>query len=231
MSLCGEKRLCSTSTPLHPLRHVLALTPFFTVFKALFQWRSPPLSEWSLTEIEQQSLGAFPTQEEVAVHLSTALAWMPLSLAQARLVARHMRPQKIAQGTVFIHEGDAINTSLMFFVLSGEVVVEAIEYTRDDPMTMTVLGPGSILGELALLDGSPRSASCTASTALCCATLDRPGLMALVAEHPEVGARLVMSMALRMADRLRDNTVKLKKYVQLTRMLQDELDPPKPRKR
>jgi CRP/FNR family cyclic AMP-dependent transcriptional regulator len=149
---------------------------------------------------------------------------MPLSLAQARLVVRHMRPQRMAPGTVFIQEGDAANTDVMYFVLRGEVIVEAIEYTRDDPMTVTVLGPGSMLGELALLDGAPRSASCAASTALCCATLDRPGLLALLAEHPEVGARLVTTMALRMADRLRDNTVKLKKYVQLTRMLQDELD-------
>ena len=154
---------------------------------------------------------------------------MPLSLAQARLVVRYMQPQHMAQSTVFIREGDATNTDLMFFVLRGEVIVEAIEYTRDDPMTVTVLGPGSMLGELALLDGSPRSASCTASTPLCCATLARPGLLALLSEHPEVGARLVM--ALRMADRLRDNTVKLKRYVQLTRMLQDELDKPQLRGR
>ena len=194
------------------------------MFKDLFKGGRPPLSEWSLSEAEQQALGAFPSREEVAGQLASATTWMPLSVAQARLVVRHMRPQRVALGTVFIQEGDAANTNVMFFVLSGEVIVEAIEFTRDDPMTVTVLGPGSMLGELALLDGSPRSASCTASTELCCVTLDRPGLLTLLAEQPEIGARLVMAMALRMADRLRDNTVKLKKYVQLTRMLQEELD-------
>lgn len=197
------------------------------MFKDLFKSARAPLSEWSLPEVEQQALGAFPSRKDVAVQLAGATTWMPLSLAQARLVVRHMRPQRMAPGTVFIQEGDAANTDVMYFVLSGEVIVEAIEFTRDDPMTVTVLGPGSMLGELALLDGSPRSASCTASTTLCCVTLDRPGMLALLAEQPEVGARLVMAMALRMADRLRDNTVKLKKYVQLTRMLQDELDHPK----
>lgn len=194
------------------------------MFKTLSQWWRPALSEWSLPLAEQQALGVFPGCEEVAVQLAGATTWMRLSVAQARLVVRHMRPRRIAQGTVFIQEGDATSTDVMFFVLSGEVIVEAIEFTRDDPMTVTVLGPGSMLGELALLDGSPRSASCTASTTLCCATLDRAGLQALLAEQPEVGAGLVMAMALRMADRLRDNTVKLKKYVQLTRMLQEELD-------
>ena len=201
------------------------------MFKALFQrWRSSR-TRWSLTGVEPQSRRAFPTQEESAVLLSSAVTWMPLSLAQARLVVSHMRPQHIAQGTVFIQEGDATNTDLMFFVVRGEVVVESSESTRDDPMTVTVLGPGSMLGELALLDGSPRSASCTASTPLFCATLDRPGMLALLSEHPEVGARMVMAMALRMADRLRDNTVKLKRFVQLTRMLQDELDQPQLRGR
>lgn len=197
------------------------------MFKTLFKRRPPPQSEWSLSEGEQQALGDFPTREQVAVQLANAPAWMSLSLAQARLVVKHMRPQRIAQGSVFIQEGDATHTDVMFFVLSGEVVVETIEYTRDDPMTVTVLGAGSMLGELALLDGSPRSASCTAGSTVQCVTLDRPGLLALLAEHPEIGARLVMVMALRMANRLRDNTGKLKKYVQLTRMLQSELDSPK----
>lgn len=196
----------------------------FSMFKDLFKGGRPPLSEWALSEAEQQALGTFPSREEVAKQLASATTWMPLSVAQARLVVRHMRPQRIPQGTVFIQEGDAARTDVMFFVLSGEVIVEAIEFTRDEPMTVTVLGPGSMLGELALLDGYPRSASCTASTELCCVTLDRPGLLALLAEQPEIGAGLVMAMALRMADRLRDNTVKLKKYVQLTRMLQEELD-------
>lgn len=199
------------------------------MFKTLFQRWRPSRPQWSLTGVDPQSRHAFPTQEESALLLSSALTWMPLSLTQARLVVSHMQPQHIAQGTVFIQEGDATNTNLMFFVVRGEVVVESIEFTRDDPMTVTVLGPGSMLGELALLDGSPRSASCTASTPLFCATLDRPGMLALLADHPEVGARMVMAMALRMADRLRDNTVKLKRFVQLTRMLQDELDKPQRR--
>jgi CRP/FNR family transcriptional regulator, cyclic AMP receptor protein len=202
----------------------LTLLPLFAMFKALIQWWRPPQSEWPLPEAGQKALGAFPSQEEVAAQLASASTWMPLSLAQARLVVQHLRPRRVAQGTVFIQEGDAAHADLMFFVISGEVIVEAIEYTRDDLMTVTVLGPGSMLGELALLDGSPRSASCTASTALCCVTLDRPGLLALLEKQPGIGARLVMAMALRMADRVRDNTVKLKKYVQLTRMLQEELD-------
>jgi CRP/FNR family cyclic AMP-dependent transcriptional regulator len=86
--------------------------------------------------------------------LAGATTWMPLSLAQARLVVRHMRPQRMAPGTVFIQEGDAANTDVMYFVLSGEVIVEAIEFTRNDPMTMTVLGPVRMLGELALIDGA-----------------------------------------------------------------------------
>ena len=156
--------------------------------------------------------------------LSAPSAMMPLSAKEARVVVRYMRPLHVKEGDVFIKEGDEHNTGFMVLVLDGEVTVETIVVSRVSPVTVTVLGPGSMHGDLGLIDGLPRSASCTASTDLQCAVLTRESIGRLLDAHPRICAKLMLAISMRMGERLRDNTVKLKKYVQLTKVMQQEID-------
>lgn len=112
----------------------------------------------------------------------------------------------------------------MVLVLDGDVTVESIVVSSVAPMTLTVLGPGSLHGELGLLDGMARSATCTASSNLRCMIMRRKDIMQLLEDDAPVGAKLVMAIAMRISDRLRDNTAKLRKFVQLTKALQQEIN-------
>ena len=85
-------------------------------------------------------------------------------------------PKRIAEGVVFIKEGDAKDTGYMVLVLDGEVTVENIVVSRTSQVTINVLGAGSLVGEMGLVDGEPRSATCTATTDLRCAILTRAAL-------------------------------------------------------
>lgn len=151
-------------------------------------------------------------------------ALMPLSPKEAHLVVRYMQPQLIAQDTIFIREGDRRDTGFMLLLLEGEVTVENIVVSREDPIIISVLGPGSLIGELGLLDGGPRYATCTASTPVHCAVLTREALQQLMIDKPTIAAKLILAMASRMAERLRENTDKLKMYVQLTQVMQQEIN-------
>lgn len=151
-------------------------------------------------------------------------AALQLDRAQAEVVLRFMFPMHIEAGTQFIEEGDVAHNDFMALVLVGEVTVESIVVSRETPLTVTVLGPGSIHGEMALFDGGARSASCTASSDLLCAVMTREGLERLQRDHPALCAKLLMAIALRLGQRLRDNTAKLKRYVVLTRAMQDEIN-------
>jgi CRP/FNR family transcriptional regulator, cyclic AMP receptor protein len=91
-------------------------------------------------------------------------------------------------------------------------------------VTVTVLGAGSLIGEMGLLDGEPRSASCTASTAVRAAVLTRAGLEVLMVEQPMVAAKLLLAVSLRIAQRQRDTADKLKLYTQLVAAMQQEID-------
>jgi CRP-like cAMP-binding protein len=155
--------------------------------------------------------------------LSAPSALLQLNHEEARTVVAYMRPHKIAEGTTFIREGDTDHTDFMLLVLDGEVTIETIVVSRTEPITVTVLGPGNLIGEMGLLDGAPRSASCTAMTDLRCAILTRDAMNQLLDDEPRTAAKLMMAISLRIAQRMRENQDKLKLYAQLTQAMNEEI--------
>ncbi|MEO5797451.1 MAG: cyclic nucleotide-binding domain-containing protein [Collimonas sp.] len=151
-------------------------------------------------------------------------AFMQLSPAEALAIVSYMTPRRIPMDTTFIHEGDKTETGYMLLLLEGEVTVENIVVSRVDPVTVNVLGPGSLIGELGLIDGQARLASCTASTDVTCAILSRAALEKLSQDDPQTAAKLLLAMSMRIADRLRDTTEKVKRYSQLVQAMQQEID-------
>ena len=164
------------------------------------------------------------TAELGARLLIAPTALMQLTLEDALTVVSYMIPRKIAEGTTFISEGDTTDTGYMVLLLEGEVTVENIVVSRHTPVTVTVLGPGSLIGEMGLVDGQARLASCTASTDIRCAILSRDALEKLSEDNPHTAAKLMFAVSLRVAERLRDTTEKLKMYTQLVQAMQQEID-------
>lgn len=164
------------------------------------------------------------SREHAARLLTAPAALMQLSLVEAKIVVSYMQPEQVTAGETFITEGDADNTGFMVLLLKGEVLVESITVSRTTPVTISVLGPGSLIGEMGLLDTGPRSASCTASTDIQCAVLTRDGLESMIAEQPAIGAKFLLAVSARIAERYRDTQRKLKLFARLASTMQQELD-------
>ena len=162
--------------------------------------------------------------EEVAARLLvTTSALDDLTLVDAFKVVAYMRPKRIAPGTVFIQEGEAKKNDHMLLVLEGDVAVESELPGLQDAMVVNIIGPGNLIGEMGMLDGSPRSATCTAITEVYAAVLSRTALMRLLRDEPRVGSRLLLAITKRLADRLRETTRKLNTFAQMNKALQQEL--------
>lgn len=161
---------------------------------------------------------------EAAYLLRAPTALMQLDEAEALTVVRFMQPIRYRAGTMIIRQGETTDTGFMVLVLDGEITVESLMPSRVEPVTVNVVGPGSLIGEMSLVDGAARSASCTASTDVRCAVLDRESLEALISEQPATAAKLMTAVAQRLAERLRDNRHKLQVYSQLVQTMQDEID-------
>ncbi len=163
-------------------------------------------------------------REHAAQLLATTSALAELGIADARVVLDYMTPSRVGAGAVFMQEGETIHTDYMVLLLDGEVRVDTGATAPREGTVVGVIGPGSLIGEMGLLDGGPRSATCTAATDLLVAVLARDSLRRLMDEHPGVAARLLLAISKRMADRLRENNRKLKTLAQVSRALQQELD-------
>ena len=137
--------------------------------------------------------------EMAAEMLAAPTALAQLTPDEAREVVSYMKPHKIAEGVTFIKQGDTKDTDCMLLVTDGEVTLESIVVSRTEPNTVSVLGPGSLSGEMGLVDGAPLSASCTAVATLraanpppdrCCA--ESRGFEAPRANHP--GRRVLVEL-------------------------------------
>lgn len=162
--------------------------------------------------------------EEVAARLLvTPTALADLTIADAMKVVGYMRPKLIKAGTVIIHEGEVRQNDYMLLLLEGDIAVESELPGMAESMVVNIMGPGHLIGEMGMLDGAPRSATCTANTDLDAAVLSRTALMRLLRDDPRLGSRLLLAISKRLADRLRETTRKLKTFAQMNKALQQEL--------
>lgn len=159
-----------------------------------------------------------------AALLITDGALVELSLTDAQKIVSYMQPKLAKAGEVLIREGETLHSDFMALLMEGEVTVESSVPAAHGSMVVSVLGSGSLIGEMGVIDGGPRSATCTAATDLALAVLTRDAISRLIEDAPAVAARLLLAMAKRMSDHLRETNRKLTKFAQVTKAIQQELD-------
>lgn len=115
-------------------------------------------------------------------------------------LARYMRCYRAPLGTEIICEGDAGDFMLLLLEGSVEIVKKDV---RGLAQIMATAGPGKTLGEMSLIDGEPRFASCVALDTVAFAVLDREGLSRIITEEPRIGVKLLMELLMLLNQRLR----------------------------
>jgi CRP-like cAMP-binding protein len=103
-------------------------------------------------------------------------------------------PQRVPPNNVIMREGDG--GVFMYVVLQGRVSV-SIKST-----VVEKIGAGGIVGEMALVDQSPRAATATADTECLLLAINRADFLALVKAKPA----FVVSLLRNIAERLRHMT-------------------------
>jgi CRP/FNR family transcriptional regulator, cyclic AMP receptor protein len=107
------------------------------------------------------------------------------------------QPRRFSPGEVVIERGDTDRA--LYLLMAGTLEVRADERT---PVFKTIDAP-SVVGEVAFLDGSPRSAELVAATAGELRRLSLDGFEALSARHPELGRAILFDLGRIIATRLR----------------------------
>ncbi|KUO64529.1 MAG: Crp/Fnr family transcriptional regulator [Alphaproteobacteria bacterium BRH_c36] len=105
-------------------------------------------------------------------------------LAQGNIPVKHFA----ADEKIFL-AGDT--GSAMFIVRTGKVAI------KTGGMVLENVGPGGLFGEMALIDGSPRSATAVALEPSEIAVVEQPGLLGLIQQSPKFALTVMQLMAQR----------------------------------
>ncbi|MFC6087841.1 Crp/Fnr family transcriptional regulator [Saccharothrix lopnurensis] len=100
--------------------------------------------------------------------------------------------KRYAAGSVLLHEGEASRYVLV--VLSGYVKITA-HNAEGEVSLLAIRGAGDLLGELAALDGQPRSATATAAGVVHAVWVSAQAFRAFRARHPEAAEEVSRSAA------------------------------------
>ena len=111
-------------------------------------------------------------------------------------------------GQILIQEG-ALGDWMML-LLSGTVDVTK-RSPRGEPSRLAVIKSGASVGEMSMLDGEPRFATCSALEEVEAGVLTRLAIEQLIREHPAVGAKLLVKLTQLLAQRLRNTSNQLVK--------------------
>jgi hypothetical protein len=116
-----------------------------------------------------------------------------LTLEQLASIDRLMVTRTYVKGEPVFTKGDV--GSELFVVLDGEIRIHLDHEGRE--VTVARIGPSMVLGEMAVFDEQPRSASAQASMDTTVRVLRRDKLRAIVHEHPEVLLEFVKNLSQR----------------------------------
>jgi len=110
--------------------------------------------------------------------------------------------RRVRRGQMVFQKGDS--GSAMMAVLSGRVRISAVN-AEGKEITLNVITPGQVFGELALLDGQPRSADATATEDTALLVVERRHFMPFLASNQELTSRMLAVLC----ERLRSTSLAL----------------------
>jgi SulP family sulfate permease len=113
----------------------------------------------------------------------------------------YFEPANAAEGEFLMRQGEQSDDLL--FIESGRVAVQ-LEIGEGRSVRLRAFGPGSVVGEIAMYLGIPRSASVVADRPTVAYRLSARSLERMKKEHPELVAEFHQYMARLLAERLSD---------------------------
>jgi len=151
---------------------------------------------------------------QFASQIHSLITYSPLfenfNVSEVRLMSHFMQVYRAETGVEVIREGEP--GDFMMLVLEGKI--EVLKRDRwNAPRLIAVLDPGKTVGEMSMIDGEPRFATCTASERCLLAVLSRESLARIILEQPVLGAKILMELVLMLSQRLRQTSRRLVSYM------------------
>ena len=161
-------------------------------------------------QVRLANLESLGDATQYATQIHGMISYSPLfenfNLAEVSLLSQFMQVYRAEPGVEIIREGET--GDFMVFLIEGGI--EVFKQDRwNAPRLIAMIAPGQSFGEMSMIDGEPRFASCIARTASTFATLTREAMVNIILEQPSLGAKILIKLVTLLSQRLRQTTARL----------------------
>ena len=112
---------------------------------------------------------------------------------------------------MMIREGDV--DDYMLLIIQGTVEIAKID-SHGHLQPMTTVAAGATLGEMSMIDGEPRFATCMALEPTTFAVLSRDSMVQIILEEPGLGGKVLVKLVTLLSQRLRQTSSSLLQYME-----------------
>lgn len=108
-----------------------------------------------------------------------------------QLLSTKARTLKFRKGAILMSEGETGES--LYLISSGKVKIFVSDENGNE-MTLFVEGPGSYIGEISLLDGSPRTASAITLEKTEVLSISKKDFTEVITVHPEIALNIISAL-------------------------------------
>ncbi|MFZ5572965.1 MAG: cyclic nucleotide-binding domain-containing protein [Thermodesulfobacteriota bacterium] len=131
-------------------------------------------------------------QERIIEFLIKIPLFDRLDATELQLIAHHMNFFEIQKNAVLFNEGD--KGDYVCFIVDGQLDVIK-ESASGQPVVIATLSKGRTIGEMSIIDNTPRSATIKAKSDATLVSLTGKGLESILQNQPQIGIKILKGLA------------------------------------
>ena len=153
--------------------------------------------EWAEDELIRTDAKDTKSDE---IPLASVDLFSTLTSAELEAIERHTRRETFPRGKIIFREGDP---GKELFIVTKGCASAYLNLINGADIRLATFAPGTIFGELAILDTGPRSASVVADDDVICYVLSEQQFAALAKDAPAIVIKLLSGLGRELSRRLR----------------------------
>jgi CRP/FNR family cyclic AMP-dependent transcriptional regulator len=151
-------------------------------------------------------------REKIVDFIVESPLFQDLEQRELELLARYFKLFTVDSDSIVFREGEAGDS--MALIVDGKAELRKGSYP-DDSVLISIEGVGRTVGEMALIDGEPRSATVKFAKAGKILMLTKDGFDLIMAEHPRLAFKVLWRLCRVLSQRLRRTTGILSDQLQM----------------
>jgi CRP/FNR family cyclic AMP-dependent transcriptional regulator len=149
-------------------------------------------------------------QDELCDMIATTQMFRDFEWHDIEALSVYMQAYEASEGTTLFREGE--KGAYMYLIIKGKVDVCKEDHDYRKKIVATI-GPGKTLGEMAIIDGEPRSATAIVAETTTLAILTETNFLRIVSEKPILATKILLKVARLLSQRLRRTSGQLVDYL------------------